>query len=125
LLLVEIRGGSMTIRRMIAAVGVTIALLMALAAPASAHDTDINSRLDRAWVRQGHTLIGVYDGGGVCEPGRVTYVHFYVSTIGGYVERFLNAPCGGIAEENWYPNQIGRYQVCNTYYGDCSPWRYT
>ena len=108
----------MVIRRILAAVGISIVLLMTLAPPASAHDTEINFREDRAWVREGHTRIRIIDG--VCRNS--TWVHYEVQTIGGIAAFNLYAPCGGIATSSTYPNSIMRYQICEANYG-CSPYR--
>jgi hypothetical protein len=109
------------IRRMLAVVGIAMALATALATPASAHDTDLNWRAHQAWVR-GHTNITIYDQ--VCNPGQVVFAQYYVSTIGGLIPYNLNAPCVGTASRDHRPQQITRYRICEVNVG-CSPWKYT
>jgi hypothetical protein len=105
----------------LAVVGIGIALLMALATPVSAHDTDLYWRDNQAWVR-GHSVISIYDQ--VCNAGRPVFAQYYVSTIGGLVPYDLYAPCGGTASRDHRPQQITKYRICETTIG-CSPWKFT
>jgi hypothetical protein len=117
----KIGGVLVTIRRMMAVVGIAIVLFIGLATPASAHDTDLYWRSHQAYVR-GHTTISIYDQ--VCNPGQVVYTHYYVSTIGGLVPYDLYAPCQGTATRSHHPQQITKYQICEVGIG-CSAYKYT
>jgi hypothetical protein len=109
------------IRRMMAVVGIGVVLLMALATPASAHETDLYYSDGQAWVR-GHTSINVYDQ--VCYGNYPVFTQYYVSTIGGLIPYTLHAPCGGSASRNHYPQQITTYRLCVTNIG-CTAWKNT
>lgn len=118
---VEIGDGLLTIRHIMASVGIGIALLLAVATPASAHETDLYWRDGQASVRS-HRTIFVYDQ--VCNPGRAVFARYYVSTIGGSVRYDLYAPCGGGTSRDHRPQQITKYQLCEVSIG-CSGWKYT
>jgi hypothetical protein len=118
---VEIGNGLLTIRHIMASVGIGIVLSLAVATPASAHDTDLYWRDGQASVRN-HTAIFVYDQ--VCNPGRAVFTRYYVSTIGGSVRYDLYAPCGAGDSAHHHPQQITKYQLCEVGTG-CSGWKYT
>lgn len=108
------------IKRMMAAVGIVV-FSMALATPASAHDTDLYLADGQAWVRS-HRSINVYDQ--VCYGNYPVYTQYNVSTIGGLVPYTLYAPCGSSASRNHHPQQIATYRLCVTNIG-CTPWTST
>lgn len=100
------------VKRIVAGMGVGIVLLVTLALPASAHDSDIQLADGDAWVRNHHTHISVSDQ--ICNPSSPVFVQYYVSTTGGIVFYDLFAPCGGTGRRNHHPQQITRYRLCVT-----------
>lgn len=109
------------VRRTMAAVGVGIALLIATATSAGAHDTSLAWRGNSATVSNGHQRVSIADRG--CTPARRVFVQFQGRTTWGaiYTSR-LNAPCGGVAIRNEAPRRVIRYRICVTTIG-CSGWR--
>jgi hypothetical protein len=118
---VELGGVLVMIRRIVTAVGISIALLMGLATPASAHDVQIYHGANAAWVWS-HNSVEVWDQ--ICTAGKPVFTQYYVSTIGGSVLYRLDAPCGGTGRRNHYPQQVTMFRLCETTVG-CSGWKYT
>jgi hypothetical protein len=109
------------VRRMMAALGIGIALLIPVATSASAHDTSLAYRGNSAGVDNNHQRVRVSDRG--CTRARPVFVQFQGRTTWGaiYTAR-LNAPCGGLAFRNEAPRRVIRYRLCETTIG-CSAWK--
>lgn len=111
----------MTIRRMMAAAGLGLALSTVLATPASAHDFSFGYRGNSAALSNGHRRVSVADQG--CNPGRPVFAQYYRRALGGItiVADEVRAPCGGVGIET-SPTTVVRLRICETTIG-CSGWR--
>jgi hypothetical protein len=112
----------MKIRRIVAGVGISIALLVALAAPASAHDVHVYHEYDHGWVYSHHE---VHVDDVECD-GNSSYVEYYVSTIGGLVYYNLyDSTCQNLGTyRDHYPQQVTKIRICEANVS-CGAWRYT
>jgi hypothetical protein len=114
----------MTIRRLVAAIGIGIALLVSHAAPASAHTVEFSHSGGGSGASTGHQTVVVRDT--QCD-GHGVYMEYDVSTIGGLVRFTTWDPdeCGGAGgQSNTYPQTITRARLCVASEG-CTLWRYT